>query len=186
MQRPNSDGMGSVECPLCFHIYRIGGLWAEDKIVKDEDRITNRYFLRGARSLANWQFTLHAGSSSGALVCRVNSPYIGPPLMQTDPGPIIITMASERRPTYIHRESGATDGTHLFKGPDDKEYRWRPTSGLWRHKLQCLDPQNQVVATYRVTILAISKDGELCVNPRGHFMIDLLMATCLAMRTPDH
>ncbi|KAF9224130.1 hypothetical protein BS17DRAFT_830430 [Gyrodon lividus] len=164
----------------------IGSLWNEDKIIKGENRITNRYYLKGTRDAAKWQFTLHAEAPNGALICHVKSPYVGPPMTGTDPGPITIIMASERRPIHIRRRSGTSDGTYSFKGPDDRVYRWQSNSGLWRHKMKCLDPKNQVVATYRVTIMAVSKDGELCVNPSGQFMVDLLVATCLAIRTPDH
>ncbi|KAF9233862.1 hypothetical protein BU15DRAFT_53384 [Melanogaster broomeanus] len=174
--------MASAGRSLCFHVYRTGGLWGEDKIVKGEDRVTHRYYLKVTRNLARWQSTLHAEGPNGILVCDVKSPYVGPPMAPTDRGPTIISMASERRPIHISRGPG---GTCSFRGLDDEEYRWHHICNPLLAS-QCLDQHNQVVASYRVTLMAISKDGELCVHPSGQFMVDLLVATCLAVRTPEH
>lgn len=51
--------------------------------------------------------------------------------------------------------------------------------------MQCSDTKGVVVATYRITMMAVSKDGELRINPPGRFMVDFLVATALAMRTPN-
>lgn len=54
-------------------------------------------------------------------------------MLAVGPGPINITVAngSERRTVEFHRGKGSIDGTHSFKGLDDKEYRWQPNSRLW-------------------------------------------------------
>ncbi|KIJ65431.1 hypothetical protein HYDPIDRAFT_87932 [Hydnomerulius pinastri MD-312] len=176
--------MATAEPASSLHVYRIGGLLGDDKIVKAEDRSTSLYYLKGQRDDAQWQFALHAGGPDGALICRVHSAYTGPPL--TPPGPIVIIMTSERRPFRMERRRGMPESVYWFRGPDDKEYHWQSQCHLWRNEMQCLDAQGEVVATYRVTTMAMSKDGELRVNPSGQFMIDLLVATSLAMRTPNH
>lgn len=126
-------------------------------------------------------------------MCHVKSPYLGPPIMATDPGPISITIGPGRRTVEIHRGNRASNGTCTFRGLDDKEYRWRParSSRLWGNTMEvrardgscsmemmtegraclgfciaskkCLNAQDRVVATYRMTLFAISKDGELCI-----------------------
>ncbi|KAG6334901.1 hypothetical protein ID866_4195 [Astraeus odoratus] len=92
-------------------------------------------------------------------------------------------MTSEHRVVQLHRESG---GKRSFRGPDDRMYHWRSSSGLLRNEMVCVDAHGVVVATYRITMMAVSKDGELRINPPGQFMADLLVATALAIRTPSH
>ncbi|KAF8555858.1 hypothetical protein OG21DRAFT_1507222 [Imleria badia] len=177
-------GMTAETRPLCLHVYRIGGIWGDDKIVRADDKKTPRYYLKGTRLAASWQFALHVGGPNGIVVCHVKSPYLGPPLAETDPGPISITGSEwERQIVQVHRGKKSSGGAYLFRGPDDKEYRWRPISWLL---LECLDSQDQVVATYRITLFAISKDGELRIHQPAQSMGDLIVATCLAIRTPDH
>ncbi|KAH7890956.1 hypothetical protein F5I97DRAFT_1923456 [Phlebopus sp. FC_14] len=177
--------MANVD-PSSFHVYRLGGLIGDDKIVKAEDRTTNLYYLKNSRSANQWQFALHAEGPDGPLICRVTSPYVGPLTLGSAPDPIVISMTADRRLVRMERRRGAFDGTHWFKGPDDNEYRWHPRSHLWRDEMRCLSAHGDVVATYRVTTMAVSKDGELRINPSGRFMDNLLVATCLAMRTPSH
>ncbi|KAN0088289.1 hypothetical protein V8E55_005346 [Tylopilus felleus] len=173
--------------PLCLHVYRIGGIWGDDKIVRAEDKKTPRYYLKGTRYESRWQFSLHVGGPNGVVVCHVKSPYLGPPLLASDPGPITITIASEGLTVRVRRGTkSSSDDTYTFKGLDDKEYRWQPISRLLGNRLECLNAQDQVVATYRITLFAISKDGELRIHQPAMSMADLIVATCLAMRTPDH
>jgi len=142
-----------------------------------------RYYLRCSRTPSQWQFMLHAGSQTGVLVCHVISPYLGHSTLSNVPGPFAINMAMEHRQVQLQRSSG---GKRSFRGPDDKLYHWRSSSGLLRSEMQvcsvatrtknlrpdvrilcrqCSDTQGVVVATYRVTMMALTKDGELRINP---------------------
>ncbi|KAH0836845.1 hypothetical protein J3R83DRAFT_8632 [Lanmaoa asiatica] len=147
--------------PLCLHVYRVGGIWGNDKIVRADDRKTLRYYLKGTRLAGNWQLALHIGGRDGALVCHAKSPYLGPPMTVTDPGPINITIGPERHTVEVHHGNG---GTYSFRGLDDQEYCWRPSSVLWGNKMECLNSQHQVMATYRIRLFAMSKDGELRIH----------------------
>jgi len=171
---------------MCFHVYRIGGIWSDDRIVRADDRKTPRYFLKGTRLAGNWQFALHAGGPNGVVVCHVKSGYLGPPLLEATPGPINITIGSEGHTVLVDRGNKPTDVTYAFKGLDDQQYRWQPVSRLWGNTMECINSQDQVVATYRITLFAMSKDGELRIHQPVQSMTDLIVATCLAMRTPDH
>lgn len=176
-----------AEQPSSFHVYRIGGLLGDDKVVKARDKTTSLYYLKGSRDATQWKFSLHADGPDGALICRVCSAYVGPPtLCGLPPGPILITMVSERRSIPMERRRGTPEGTRWFRGPDHREYRWESNSHLWRNEMQCFDTQGEVVATYRTTAMAMSKDGELLIYPTGQFMIDLLVVTSLAIRTPNN
>ncbi|KAF8141394.1 hypothetical protein EV363DRAFT_1307967 [Boletus edulis] len=166
--------MRSAEQVLSLHVYRIGGFLGDDRIIKAQDKITD---MRGAEVTTQWQFTLHADGPNGAIICRVSSGYIGPPLIcDVSPGSIL------RRPFHLERRRGTPEGTRWFRGPDDKDYHWRFSTHLWRDDMQCLNAEGEIMATYRATAMAISKDGEAS----GQFMINLLVATSLAMRTPNH
>ncbi|KAH7920903.1 hypothetical protein BV22DRAFT_1039262 [Leucogyrophana mollusca] len=176
--------LGSAE-PISLHVYRRGGLLSDQRIVKAEDKVTMLYYTRCSRNSLQWKFALFADGPDGTLVCEVDSTYTGNMPDGIGVNQIVVRMAPEKRPIPMQRRHGL-DGTHWFKGPDHKEYRWKSVSYRWKNDMQCLDNQNGVVATYRVTSLAVSKDGELCVYPSGQFMIDLLVATSLAMRTPNH
>ncbi|KIK12523.1 hypothetical protein PISMIDRAFT_18671 [Pisolithus microcarpus 441] len=79
-----------------------------------------------------------------------------------------------------------SSGDRSFTGPDGKTYHWKSNAGLLRNEMQCSDMNGVVVATYRITMMAVSKDGELRINPLGQFMVDFLVATALAMRTPNY
>ncbi|KAG8221124.1 hypothetical protein J3R82DRAFT_2653 [Butyriboletus roseoflavus] len=172
---------------LSFHVYRVGGFLGDDKIIKAQDKITDMYYLKGSRGDTQWQFTLHADGPSGALICRVSSAYTGPPMIcGLFPGPMLVNITSERRPIHMERRRGTPEGTQWFRGPDNREYHWRTRMHLWRNEMQCLDTEGEIMATYRATAMAISKDGELHIYPSGRFMTDLLVATSLAIRTPDH
>jgi len=177
--------------PLCFHIYRVGGFWGDDKIIKADDRRTPRYYLKSTRLITSWQFALHVGGEpNGVPICHVKSPYLGPPMVATDPGPISITWTAraigtdnstdpltddERRErhhrqtetVHVHRQNGslrAPGGTYSFRGPDDEEHRWRLRPRSWGSKMECLDSRDRIVATYRITLFALSKDGELRIH----------------------
>ncbi|KAF8448790.1 hypothetical protein L210DRAFT_3523131 [Boletus edulis BED1] len=179
--------MRSAEQVLSLHVYRIGGFLGDDRIIKAQDKITDMYYLKGSRGDTQWQFTLHADGPNGAIICRVSSGYIGPPLIcDVSPGSILVDITSERRPFHLERRRGTPEGTRWFRGPDDKDYHWRFSTHLWRDDMQCLNAEGEIMATYRATAMAISKDGELCIYPSGQFMINLLVATSLAMRTPNH
>ncbi|KAF9224132.1 hypothetical protein BS17DRAFT_780523 [Gyrodon lividus] len=126
-----------VEQPLSLHVYRIGGLLGDDKIVKAEDKTTTLYYLKGSRDVTQWKFALHADGPDGALICRVCSAYVGPPtICGLPPGAIQITVASERRSISMERRRGTPDGTHWFRGPDAREYHWQSNSYLWRNEMQ--------------------------------------------------
>ncbi|KAI9567081.1 hypothetical protein HD554DRAFT_1022262 [Boletus coccyginus] len=182
-----SPGTATEGHPLCLHVYRIGSIWGDDRIVRTDDRKTPRYYLKVTRYTANWQSALHVGGPNGFLICNIKSPYLGPPIRDvTDPSPISITIGLERHTVEVHHGKGFFDATYSFNGLDDKVYRWQPSSWSWGSKLKCTNSQDQVVATYRLTLFAISKDGELRIHEHVQFMADLLVATCLAIRTPDH
>lgn len=166
-----------------FHVYRIGGLLGDDKVIKADDRTTVLYYLRCSRTSSQWQFMLYAGSQTGILVCNVISPYLGHSTLSNVLGPFAINMVIEHRQVQLQQSSG---GRRCFRGPDDKLYQWRSSSGLLRGEMQCSDTQGVVVATYRVTMIALTKDGELRINPPGQFMVDLLVATALAVRMPSY
>lgn len=142
-----------------------------------------RYYLRCSRTSSQWQFMLYAGSQTGILVCNVISPYLGHSTLSNVLGPFAINMVIEHRQVQLQQSSG---GRRCFRGPDDKLYQWRSSSGLLRGEmqvcsvttrtrnlqpdvralcLQCSDTQGVVVATYRVTMIALTKDGELRINP---------------------
>ncbi|KAG0698174.1 hypothetical protein DFH29DRAFT_810710 [Suillus ampliporus] len=194
----------SKEQPTTLHIYNFGGVFGNRKIIKGEDKITTLYFMQNTRSSLHWTFDLHADGPDGPLLCRAQSSYNGPPLMhEVNHGPTL-SMTAVRRPVKMERKLGTFDGTVFFKGPDQKEYRWRTTArlfsavmevrtgfgGIWQHlsrsSCQCLDAEDALIATYRVTSMSVTKDGVLVVQPPGKFMLDLLVATSLAMRTPNN
>ncbi|KIJ21040.1 hypothetical protein PAXINDRAFT_125668, partial [Paxillus involutus ATCC 200175] len=126
-----------AEQPSSFHVYRIGGLLGDDKVVKARDKTTSLYYLKGSRDATQWKFSLHADGPDGALICRVCSAYVGPPtLCGLPPGPILITMVSERRSIPMERRRGTPEGTRWFRGPDHREYRWESNSHLWRNEMQ--------------------------------------------------
>ncbi|KAG2345841.1 hypothetical protein BDR05DRAFT_879684 [Suillus weaverae] len=195
----------SKERPTTLHIYNFGSVFGNRKIIKGEDKITTLYYMQNTRSSMHWTFDLHAGGPDGPLLCRAQSSYNGPPLMdEVNHGPTILSMTAVRRPVKMERKRGAFNGTVFFKGPDHKEYRWQTTARLfsammevragagrvWQHLsrsfCQCLDAEDALIATYRVTSMSVTKDGVLVVQPSGKFMLDLLVATSLAMRTPSN
>lgn len=94
-----------------------------------------RYYLKGSRGVTQWEFALHADGPNGALICRVSSGYIGPPINGI-PGPMQVNIISRRRPISIERRRGTPEGTHWFRGPDDGEYHWRSSTHLWRNEMQ--------------------------------------------------
>ncbi|KAG9313224.1 hypothetical protein JVU11DRAFT_6684 [Chiua virens] len=158
----SDSGMATEARPLCLHVYRIGGIWSDDKIIQEDDRKTPRYFLKGTRPANCWQFALHLGRPNGVPICHVKSPYLGPPMVATDPGPITITITGpERRTINMHRRSPDVKERYSFRGLDEEAYRWKQRSQLLGNIFECLNSQDQVVATYRITTFAISKDGEL-------------------------
>ncbi|KAH7910479.1 hypothetical protein BJ138DRAFT_104783 [Hygrophoropsis aurantiaca] len=174
-----------VAAPVSLHVYRRGGLLGDHRIVMAADKVTTLYYMHCKRSISQWTFSLFANGPHGVLICEVASSDAGNMYDAALIDPFIVRMKSERLPIPIERRNGL-NGTHWFKGPDHNEYRWKSSSYRWKNDIQCLDAHNNVVATYRVTTMAINKDGELCVYPPGQFMIDLLVATTLAMRTPNH
>ncbi|KAI6149618.1 hypothetical protein BKA82DRAFT_4131374 [Pisolithus tinctorius] len=165
-----------------FHVYRVGGLLGDDKVIKADDRATILYYLKGSRTSNQWQFGLHAGGQTGIAVCHVSSPCLAQCTTDYAPGHIVITMLSTPRQAQFQLPS---KGDRSFKGPDGRTYRWKSNAGLLRNEMQCSDTKGVVVATYRITMMAVSKDGELRINPPGRFMVDFLVATALAMRTPN-
>ncbi|OAX36215.1 hypothetical protein K503DRAFT_695546 [Rhizopogon vinicolor AM-OR11-026] len=170
-----------------LHIYNFGGIFSSRKIIKGEDKITILYFMRNTRSSLHWTFDLHADGPNGPVLCRAQSSYNGPPLMgDVNHGPVTLSMTAVRQPVKMERKRGAFNGTVFFKGPDQKEYRWQTTARLFSVVMECLDAEGAVIATYRVTSMSVTKDGVLIVQPSGKFMLDLLVATSLAMRTPNN
>ncbi|EGN97063.1 hypothetical protein SERLA73DRAFT_185341, partial [Serpula lacrymans var. lacrymans S7.3] len=80
--------------------------------------------------------------------------------------PFVITMLSDGWTTRLERRRGYFDGTYWFKGPDNNEYRWKwRSSWSWRNDLLCVNAHNDMIAAYRVTTMAIAKDGELRIYP---------------------
>ncbi|KAI6164515.1 hypothetical protein EDD17DRAFT_1560786 [Pisolithus thermaeus] len=148
-----------------FHVYRVGGLLGDDKVIKADDRTTLLYYLKGTRTSTQWQ--------TGIAVCHVSSPCLAQCTVGYAFGPIVQFQLP-------------TSGDRSFKGPDGKTYHWKSNAGLLRSEMQCSDTKGVVVATYRITMMAVSKDGELRINPPGQFMVDFLVATALAMRTPNY
>ena len=58
-------------------------------------------------------------------------------MVAVDPGPTRITIAnSPERTVEVHRKEKSPGGTHTFRGLDDKEYRWQPSSRLWVNNLE--------------------------------------------------
>jgi len=182
---------------VSLHVYRHGGLLSDDKIVKNSQKTAVLYFVKGTRTQSSFALTIHAGAPDdlGPPTCHVASTFnntnyglhISTSLNVTLFGTGTATRpdsARERWRTTLSSPS-AFDATFWFRGPDHNEYRWRPSSLFWRNDLQCLDSRDSVVATYRVTTFAMRKDGELRVYPSGRFMLELLLATSLAMRTPS-
>lgn len=139
----------------------------------------------------HWTFDLHADGSDGPLLCRAQSSYNGPPLLdEVNHGPTILSMTGIRYPVKMERKRGAFNGTVFFEGPDHKEYRWQTTARLFsaamevrtgagqtsqhlsRSSRQCLDAEDALIATYRVTSMSVTKDGVLVVQPvRSHSAI---------------
>lgn len=101
----------------------------------------------------------------GLPTCHVKSPYLGPPMVATDPGPISITWTAraigidigadlltdeERRErhwqadtVHVRRQNGslrAPGGTYSFRGPDEAEYRWRLRPRSWGSKMEVRQP----------------------------------------------
>lgn len=177
----------SEERPTTLHIYNFGSVFGNRKIIKGEDKITTLYFMQNTRSSNHWTFDLHADGPDGPLLCRAQSSYNGPPLMgEVNHGPTMLSMTAIRQPVKMERKRGAFSGTIFFKGPDHKEYRWQTTARLFSAAMECLDAEDALIATYRVTSMSVTKDGVLMVQPSGKFMLDLLVATSLAMRTPNN
>lgn len=81
---------------------------------------------------------LHVGSPDGPPVCHIKSAYLGPPMIEAPhPGPISITIGLKRHVVEVHRgKASASDRTYSFRGLDDKEYRWQPSSWLWGGTLE--------------------------------------------------
>jgi hypothetical protein len=80
----------------------------------------------------HWTFDLHADGADGPLLCRAQSSYHGPPLLnEVNHGPTILSMTAVRQPVKMERKRGAFNGTVFFKGPDQKEYRWQTTARLF-------------------------------------------------------
>ncbi|KAG2143830.1 uncharacterized protein EDB93DRAFT_572988 [Suillus bovinus] len=177
----------SNERPTALHIYNFGSMFGNRKIIKGEDKITTLYFMQNTRCSMYWTFDLHARGPDGPLLCRAQSSYNGPPLLdEVNHGPTILSMTGVKQPIKMERKRGAFNGTVFFKGPDHEEYRWQTTTGLFSTAMECLNAENVIVATYRVTSMSLTKDGVLVVQPSGKFMLDLLVATSLAMRTPNN
>lgn len=170
-----------------LHIYNFGSVLGNRKIIKGEDKITTLYFMQNTRSSMYWTFDLHADGPDGPLLCRAQSSYHGPPLLgEVNHGHTILSMTAVRRPVKMERKRGAFNGTVFFNGPDHKEYRWQTSARLFSAMMECLNAEDALIATYRVTSMSVMKDGVLVVQPSGKFMLDLLVATSLAMRTPDN
>lgn len=177
----------SNERPTMLHIYNFGSVFGNRRVIKGEDKITTLYFMQNTRGSMHWTFDLHADGPDGPLLCRAQSSYNGPPLMdEVNHGPTILSMTAIRRPVKMERKRGAFNGTVFFEGPDHKEYRWQMTARLFSAAMECLDADDTLIATYRVTSMSVTKDGVLVVQPSGKFMLDLLVATSLAMRTPNN
>lgn len=177
----------SKERPITLHVYNFGSMFGNRKIIKGEDKTTILYFMQNTRSSMHWTFDLHADGADGPLLCRAQSSYHGPPLLnEVNHGPTILSMTAVRQPVKMERKRGAFNGTVFFKGPDQKEYRWQTTARLFSAAMECLDAEGVLIATYRVTSMSVTKDGVLIVQPPGKFMLDLLVATSLAMRTPNN
>ncbi|KAI6116765.1 hypothetical protein EDD16DRAFT_1520386 [Pisolithus croceorrhizus] len=137
-----------------FHVYRVGGLLGDDKLIKDHAYgAATDTISRGPVPPPNGSSHYAQEARTGIAVCHVQFQL-------------------------------PTSGDRSFKGPDGKTYHWKSNAGLLRNEMQCSDTKGVVVATYRITMMAVSKDGELRINPPGQFMVDFLVATASAMRTP--
>ena len=53
-----------------------------------------------------------------------------------EPSPINITIGPERHTVQVHRGSGPSVGTYSFRGLDNDEYRWQPSSQLLGNKIE--------------------------------------------------
>ncbi|EGO22666.1 hypothetical protein SERLADRAFT_417034 [Serpula lacrymans var. lacrymans S7.9] len=177
------------EEPTSFHIYRDGWFFSGDRFVKAADRSTILYHVKGVRTVSRWELALCAGGKDGPPVCRIRKTFTEFKYSEyiCDDSPETLSVTNKDGwTTQLERRKGAFDETHWFQGPDNKEYRWMPMkSAILRSDLQCVDAQDSIVANFRVTIMAVSKDGELRIYPPGRFMAESLIATSLAIRTPE-
>ena len=96
----------------------------------------------------------------------------------------MVNFTSEQHSVSLEKRRGTPHGTQWFRGPDNMDYHWRCITHFWRNEMkvrllllqvnsftyqaffpQCLDTKGDVVATYRATTMALSKDGELRIYP---------------------
>lgn len=125
------------------------------------NELHHRYYLKGSRGDTQWQFTLHADGPNGALICRVSSGYVGPPIIgEISLGPILVNITSERRPIHIERRRSTPECTQWFRAPDDREYHWRSSTHPWRNDMQvrscCAEMDSVETVTDCQPVLSVS------------------------------
>ncbi|GAA99642.1 uncharacterized protein L969DRAFT_94091 [Mixia osmundae IAM 14324] len=169
----HAEDVGEYES---FHVYRGRGAlsWSKDDVVTFADKKTILFWIYFPRTFwGDWQISVHAHNKQGPLVGTITRP-----LKFFKLASFTIDIQGYRT---VLTEIWSFRGLKLeFAGPDGKLYVWQSV-GVFSCDLECIAKASKdLVATFRQSVLALTKDGELRIGRAAMHHRDLLLFTGIA------
>ncbi|KAM0745714.1 hypothetical protein T439DRAFT_330449 [Meredithblackwellia eburnea MCA 4105] len=158
--------------PTSFHVYKAPGMFNKDDIITHDDKQVVQYHLSFPRTWGGWDLSLHRGSKDGPLVARI------------DKGSWSSEMRISMRDgwTTTLYKSSIFKWNFKFGGMGGRTvYKWK-SDGMFNSGYTCFNTtNNDIIATWRSTTFALSKDGQLLVSKHYLGETELILTTALAL-----
>ncbi|KAL8291569.1 hypothetical protein RQP46_002547 [Phenoliferia psychrophenolica] len=148
-------------------------MWVKDDIVTGDDKTTIQYYLEyPLQFFGGMDLTLHRGGKQGPLVAQIQKGGFS--------SDFSFRMANGWSTIMIR--TGFFSKTHQFVAFDGQtRYKWK-TDGMFSSDWTLTNTSNEdVIATWRNTSWAMSKDGALLVSQLYAGEVELILASCLAI-----
>ncbi|KAM0745716.1 hypothetical protein T439DRAFT_330451 [Meredithblackwellia eburnea MCA 4105] len=160
--------------PLSFHVYSSKKWKDRDDIVLGADKVTCEYYLTfPIKWSGKWDLKLSKGGKDGPEIATLKKGALG------CLSKVSISMADGHH-TDLTKKS-VLGRTFYFTSAKGTKYKWKPKS-MWSCDYVCyFSGTDDVVATWRSTLNAVNKDGQLLISQHYAKEEALIMATVLAV-----
>ncbi|KAI5477548.1 hypothetical protein MNV49_006136 [Pseudohyphozyma bogoriensis] len=161
---------------VAFNVHKAGGVFSKDDVVTAaSDRNTALYYLDFPHTWrSSWNLTLHRGAKEGPVLCTLNKGSYG--FTRDD-----IEIAFPNGWKTVLAKKSLVSKAHEFVGVDNvTTFKWK-SDGMLSSSLNCIDNSTGFIAATWTKSYGFGKDGSLLVSPTYNHMLDVIVATALAM-----
>ncbi|KAM0745715.1 hypothetical protein T439DRAFT_330450 [Meredithblackwellia eburnea MCA 4105] len=160
--------------PTSFHIYKANTRKCKDDVVMGDDKEVVQYYLRfPAKWSGKWDMTLTRGGPDGAPVASITKSGMKSTLH--------VRMADGFDTDLKKGGVFSSAFTFASSGDGGSVYKWKPAKMMSSNYVCHNLSNNDTVATWRSTLNARKKEGQLLISQHYNRELEVILTTALAV-----